>query len=93
MPKLSSQDVSSKKKPRNGSAEVKLHTISGAKYMFGIGDQTFDSAKGLEALPNDLTIDIFNDSLKITFVKFCKPLKIKKPPVRMGYIRWGLQNT
>ena len=56
--------------------------------MFGIGDQTFDSAKGLEALPNNVTIDIISGSLKITFVKFCKPLK--KPPVRMGFIRWGL---
>ena len=53
--------------------------------MSGIGDQTFDFAKGLEALPNDVTIDIIKSSLKITFVKFCKPLKIKNPQ----YV-WGL---
>lgn len=57
--------------------------------MFGIGDQTFDSAKGLEALPNDVTIDIINDSLKITFVKFCKPLKIKSPQYVRGIYAGG----
>ena len=57
--------------------------------MFGIGDQTFDSAKGLEALPNDVTIDIIFASLKITFVKLCKPLKIKKAPSTYGVYTLG----
>ena len=78
-----------KKKPRKGvgmgKSRSKLHTTnSGAKYMSGIGDQTLDTAKGLEALPSDITIVILTSSLKMGFVNLCKPLKLKKPSVRMG---------
>ena len=42
--------------------------------MFGIGDQTPDSAKGLEALPSNITIGIPSSILNLTFVNLCKPL-------------------
>ena len=41
--------------------------------MFGIGDQTLDTTKGLEALPSNVTIVIIASSLKMTFVNLCKP--------------------
>lgn len=42
--------------------------------MFGIGDQTLDTAKGLEAISSNVTIGIRNSNLNHMFVKLCKPL-------------------
>lgn len=41
--------------------------------MFGIGDQTLDTAKGLEAISSNVTIGIITSTLKIAFVNLCKP--------------------
>ena len=57
-----------------GKSRSKLHaTYSGAKYMFGIGDQTLDTAKGLEAISSNVTIGIITSTLKTGFVNHCKP--------------------
>ena len=60
--------------------------------MFGIGNQTLNTAKGLEALSSNITIGIPASILNPTFVNLCKPLcpfetysfRIKKTPERMG---------
>lgn len=62
--------------------------------MFGIGDQTLDTAKGLEALSSNTTIGIPSSILNPTFVNLCKPLcpfetyrfRIKKPRNEWGYV-------
>lgn len=41
--------------------------------MFGIGDQTLDTTKGLEAISSNVTIGIPSSILKPTFVNLCKP--------------------
>lgn len=53
--------------------------------MSGIGDQTLDTTKGLEALPSVVTIDSMTSSLKMTFVNLCKPLNLKNPQFVWGY--------
>ena len=57
--------------------------------MFGIGDQTLDTAKGLKAISSNVTIGIFNRFLNPFFVKLCKPSKIKNPREH-GDTLWGI---
>ena len=75
--RLSGRFRKAKKNPGKGlvgKSRSKLHTtFSGAKYMFGIGDQTLDTTKGLEVLPSDVTIVSLTSSLKMIFVNLCKP--------------------
>lgn len=52
--------------------------------MFGIGDQTLDTTKGLEVISSNVTIGILPATLNPTFVNLCKSLRYKKPPERMG---------
>ena len=59
--KLSGRFREAKKNPGKGLGwgRVEVNFVlqySGAKYMFGIGDQTPDTAKGLKALSSKVTI-------------------------------------
>ena len=75
--RLSGRFRGQKKTPERvgwGRVRSKLHTtFSGAKYLFGIGDQTLDTTKGLEVLSSDVTIVPSTSSLKMIFVNLCKP--------------------
>ena len=75
--KLSGRFKEAKKNPGKGLGwgRVEVNFIlqnSGAKYLFGIGDQTLDTAKGLEAIPSDITIGTCNSNLNRWFVNLCK---------------------
>lgn len=91
--KLTGRFRRQKKTPERGwlgKSRSKLHTtFSGVKYVFGIGDQTLDTAKGLEAISSNVTIGIPSSSLNPTFVNLCKSSKIKKPQGEYGGTHLG----